>query len=165
MGPHSEQGEEWAHALLHPTQVEPARRRLAQTRARLAGCITTLFEGPDEGRWGDGAGKEACSDNQWAVRRALAALRQTWRALGRREDENLAPPSSMHTSNVKNAGHKYSRGTGWRPGTHPDQFMSNVAIPNCYRTSPHGITWIRIQGQPFWNCHPCRWMHQRARLI
>ena len=91
MDPHSEQGQEWAHFLLHPPHFEPARRRLAQTRARLAGCITTLFEGPNEGRWGDGVGKEACSDNQWAARRALAVLRQTWKALGRREDEYLRP--------------------------------------------------------------------------
>ena len=91
MDPHSEQGQEWAHALLHPPHVEPARRRLELARARLASCITTLFEGPDEGSWGDGVGKEACSGNQWAARRALESLRQTWRLLGRRENEHLRP--------------------------------------------------------------------------
>ena len=91
MDPHNEQGQEWAHLLLHLPHTEPARRRLAQSRAHLAGCLTTLFEGTDEGRWGDGVGKEACSDNQWAVRRALAALRHVWKALGRREDEYLRP--------------------------------------------------------------------------
>ena len=91
MDPHSEQGQEWAHLLLHPPHFEPARRRLAQARAHLASCLITLFEGPGEGRWGDGEGKEACSDNQWAVRRALAALRQVWKALGSREDEHLRP--------------------------------------------------------------------------
>ena len=91
MDPHSGQGQEWALLLLHPPQLEPALRRLAQARAQLASCLTTLFEGPDEGRWGDGVSKEACSDNQWAVRRALVALRQTWKALGRREDEHLRP--------------------------------------------------------------------------
>ena len=46
MDPHSEQGQEWARLLLHPPHFEPARRRLAKSRAHLASCLTTLFEGP-----------------------------------------------------------------------------------------------------------------------